>query len=277
MEGIMYRKWAMITGAGSGIGEEFAVQLSDMGYSMILMGRTREKLESVRKKLLKRQKAYNKKHESRDQKIMIVAKDLSTDSGLYSAADQIKSIIAQESGVPAIFINCAGFGAVGEFTEIGIDVQEKMVDVNVRAVMLFTYRMIEMMEKSGGGRIMNVASSAGLFPGGPYMSVYYATKSFVVSFTNGVRRELREKGSRVKLSSLCPGPVNTPFNIKAGVRNALRGISARSCVKSAIRGMKHDRAVIVPGLSIKAATLGAKILPSGLMLPLVAHQQKKKM
>lgn len=108
------------------------------------------------------------------------------------------------------------------------------------------------------------------------MSVYYATKSFVVSFTNGLRQELREKHSPVRVSALCPGPVNTAFNARANVRNALPGISPKHCVKAAINGMKKDRAVIIPGLSIKAAASGAKLLPVGLILPMVSHQQKKK-
>jgi short-subunit dehydrogenase len=273
----MARKWAIITGAGSGIGEEFAVQLSDMGYSMILIGRTTEKLEAVKKKLHKRQKAYNRHHEARNQQVRIIAKDLSDMTAAQTAIDMTAQIIDAEKGVPAILINSAGFGSVGEFMESDIDMQERMVDVNVKALTLFTYRMITMMDRSGGGRILNVASSAGLFPGGPYMAVYYATKSYVVSFTNGVRRELTERGSRVRVASLCPGPVNTPFNIRAGVRNALRGISPRRCVKSAIRGMKHDRAVIVPGVSIKLAAFGAKVLPAGLMIPIVSHQQKRKL
>lgn len=273
------KKWAVITGAGSGIGEEFAVQLWDMGYSVILIGRTEEKLTAVRKKLIKRERVYERRNGSRrdpSSEIVIMAKDL---SDLTSTEAVIRDIgaIMHDDNVPAVLVNSAGYGVVGEFTDIGIDVQETMVDVNVKALMLITYRMIGMMEKAGGGRILNVASSAGLFPGGPYMSVYYATKSFVVSFTNGVRRELMERKSPVRISALCPGPVNTPFNNRAGVRNALHGISPARCVKAAIKGMKRDTAVIIPEISIRFAALGARILPDRVMIPIVAHQQKKKM
>lgn len=271
----MLRKWAVITGADSGIGEEFAVQLYDMGYSILMISRSEDKLKTVKRKLERRSR-QRKAPKRTDQEVQFIVKDLSDLTAVYSATDTIASVM-KDGNVPAIFINSAGFGAVGEFTDLDISMQENMIDVDVKAPVLFTYRMIELMEKHGGGRILNVASSAGLFPGGPYMSVYYASKAFVVSFTNGVRRELTERHSPVKISSLCPGPVNTPFNVRAGVRNALRGISARTCVKAAIRGMKHDRAVIVPGVSIKAASAGAKVLPAGVIIPIVAHQQKRKM
>ncbi|MDD6429501.1 MAG: SDR family NAD(P)-dependent oxidoreductase [Lachnospiraceae bacterium] len=273
----MIRKWATITGAGSGIGEEAAVELFDMGYSLILIGHGADKLMAVRDCLAKRRVRREKKCGPSDQKIALIAKDLSDPSGRAEAWEDIKGIIDKEGGLPAILINSAGFGAVGNFRAIPYDLQENMVDLNVEAVMFFTYRMADLMEKNGGGRILNVASSAGLFPGGPYMSVYYATKAFVVSFTNGIREELEESGSPVKVSALCPGPVNTPFNKRAGVRTPLHGISAKRCVRAAIRGMKRQQAIILPGLSIKLAAAGAKLLPAGIMLPLTAHQQKKKL
>ena len=271
------RKWAVITGASSGIGEEFAHQLYDMGYSLILTAQTLERLKAVKAGLLKKKR----RRPDRDIRVELIAVDIGEVAGMKRLADTIESIIRPsdftgETNLPAILINSAGFGAVGDFSDIGIEKQEAMVDVNVKGLMYLTYRVLPLMEKAGGGRILNVASSAGLFPGGPHMSVYYATKSFVVSFTNGLRQELREKHSPVRVSALCPGPVNTAFNARANVRNALPGISPKHCVKAAINGMKKDRAVIIPGLSIKAAASGAKLLPAGLILPMVSHQEKKK-
>ncbi|RRF96392.1 MAG: SDR family NAD(P)-dependent oxidoreductase [Lachnospiraceae bacterium] len=270
-------KWAVITGASSGIGEEFAYRFYDMGYSLVLISQTREKLSAVEKHLLKRKK----KAPERRQEIKLIDADLGEMGSLKKTSLEIKKIFQMEkftedSNLPAILINCAGFGAVGEFTDISIEKQESMIDVNVKGLVYLTYEMLPIMEAAGGGRILNVASSAGFFPGGPYMTIYYATKSFVLSFTNGLRRELFEKKSPVHISALCPGPVNTPFNARANVRNALPGISAKRCVSAAISGMKHDKAVIVPGITIKAAELGAKILPAKAVIPMVSHQQKKK-
>lgn len=267
------KKWAIITGASSGIGEEFACQLYDMGYSILLIAKTPEKLTSVKNKLLRRKRPAK----DRQQAVEAVAADLSRGDGCDRAFRTIESICAGRSDdKPAILINSAGFGALGEFKELPIDEQEKMIDVNVNGLVYLTHHMIQLMEKKGGGRILNVASSAALLPGGPYMAVYYATKSFVYSFTNGVRRELKERKSPVHLSVLCPGPVNTPFNTTAHVRNALPGISPRHCVRTAIAGMKKDRAVILPGLSTGFVSLGAKLLPETLLISLTGHQQKRK-
>ncbi|MGN0241023.1 MAG: SDR family NAD(P)-dependent oxidoreductase [Candidatus Weimeria sp.] len=271
------KKWAIITGASSGIGEEFAHEFYDMGYSLIIVSQTPEKLISLKNRLM-RQKAAKRHPETAesDREIEAVAADLGDAAGMNDAAAKIEAVFKDHKNLPAILINSAGFGAVGEFSEISLEKQESMIDVNVKGLVCLTYRILPIMEKAGGGRILNVASSAGFFPGGPYMTIYYATKAFVLSFTNGLRQELKEKNSPVKISALCPGPVNTPFNERANVRNALPGISARRCVRSAISGMKRDKAVIVPGISIKAAELGAKILPAGAIIPIVSHQQKKK-
>lgn len=304
-------KWAIITGASSGIGEEFAHEFYDMGYSLVMVSKTSEKLISLKNRLEKinaarrnkyQKKASSKKQENpasnmdeiesavnnetagtgksnrsaKSQRIEIIAADLGDAAGMETAAAKIKALFGDPENLPAILINSAGFGAVGDFSNISIEKQEAMIDVNVKGLVYLTYQVLPIMEKAGGGRILNVASSAGFFPGGPYMTIYYATKAFVLSFTNGLRQELKEKSSPVKISALCPGPVNTPFNARANVRNALPGISAKHCVRAAISGMKHDKAVIVPGLSIKAAELGAKILPAGAIIPMVSHQQKKK-
>lgn len=304
-------KWAIITGASSGIGEEFAHEFYDMGYSLVMVSQTSEKLISLKNRLEKindaRRNKYQKKASLRKQenpasnmdetesavnnetagtgksnrsakiqRIEVIAADLGDAAGMETAAAKIKALFDDPENLPAILINSAGFGAVGDFSNISIEKQEAMIDVNVKGLVYLTYQMLPIMEKAGGGRILNVASSAGFFPGGPYMTIYYATKAFVLSFTNGLRQELKEKNSPVKISALCPGPVKTPFNARANVRNALPGISAKHCVRAAISGMKRDKTVIVPGLSIKAAELGAKILPAGAIIPMVSHQQKKK-
>jgi hypothetical protein len=132
------------------------------------------------------------------------------------------------------------------------------------------------MEKQGYGRILNVASSAGLIPAGPYMAAYYATKSYVVSLTKAVAEELKEKNSKIYVGALCPGPVDTEFNERADVVFSLRGISAKYCVKEALLGMKKRKTVIVPSSKMKLCVAGQKLLPEHLLLKIVAMQQKKK-
>ena len=132
------------------------------------------------------------------------------------------------------------------------------------------------MKKQGYGRIINVASSAGLLSAGPYMATYYATKSYVVSITKAVAEELKEQGSNIYVGALCPGPVDTEFNENADVIFALRGITPRFCVKEAIYGMKKKQVIIVPSLKMKLAVMGQKLLPSNILMKIVAKQQKKK-
>ena len=175
------------------------------------------------------------------------------------------------------FINNAGFGVCGPFTGTEVAREVGMVDVNVTAQhVLFKY-ILHRMEAEGGGTILNVASSAGLFPAGPYMSGYYATKAYMTSLTRGVAEELRQAHSPVYVGCLCPGPVNTEFNDIADVSFALPGISPEECVDYALRMMARRQTVIIPGRQIRAAVIGQRLIPTALTVRITAAQQKKKM
>ena len=132
------------------------------------------------------------------------------------------------------------------------------------------------MNKQGKGTILNVASSAGLLPAGPYMATYSASKAYVVSLTKAVARELKEKGSPVYVCCLCPGPVDTEFNSNADVTFALKGISARQCVRECLREMNKRKTVIVPTLRMKLAVAFQRFVPDSILVSMVGHQQKKK-
>ena len=133
------------------------------------------------------------------------------------------------------------------------------------------------MNAQGGGTILNVASSAGLLPGGPYMAGYYASKAYVVSMTRGVAEELREMQSPVYVCALCPGPVDTEFNDRAGVVFALHGITPELCVEEALLGMMHRKTIIVPSAFMRLCTSAQRLVPIPLLMPIVARQQKKKL
>ena len=123
---------------------------------------------------------------------------------------------------------------------------------------------------------MNVASSAGLFPAGPYMATYYATKAYVTSITQAIARELKEEDSEIYVGALCPGPVDTELNDVANVEFALKGISAGYCVSYALKQMFDRRKVlIVPTLRMKLAVLGTRFLSRDQVVALTADQQKK--
>ena len=176
-----------------------------------------------------------------------------------------------------IFINNAGFGVCGSYLETDDAREEEMIRVNVEAMARLFRFVVRRMHAAGGGTILNVASSAGLLPGGPYMAGYYASKAYVVSLTRGVARELQELHSPVYVCALCPGPVDTEFNDRAGVVFALKGITPEFCVQEAMHGMMHRRIIIVPSAFMRACTTAQKLLPASLLMPIVARQQKKKL
>lgn len=252
----MKQKTVVITGASSGIGMEFARAFSKMGCRLILTARRKERLEKLREEL--------------GTPCKIIVADLSREGECY----QFFENIADEP--VDVFINNAGFGTCGKFDETDLGKEVSMINVNIKAMHILFKKMVIKMKKQGYGRILNVASSAGLLPAGPYMATYYATKSYVVSITKAVAEELKEQGSNIYVGALCPGPVDTEFNENADVIFALRGITPRFCVKEAIYGMKKKRVIIVPSLKMKLAVMGQKLLPSNILMKIVAKQQKKK-
>ena len=249
--------YALITGASSGIGLEFARQLSLEGYPLILVARRRDRLEALRREL--------------GTECLLLPADLARREDLIRLCEDL---VGRKID---IFINNAGFGVSGPFLGTDLMREVNMVDVNVTAQhVLFKY-VLHRMEAEGGGSILNVASSAGLFPAGPYMAGYYATKAYMASLTRGVAEELRQEHSPVYTACLCPGPVNTEFNAVADVVFALPGISPKECVDYALRMMKRRKTVIVPGRELRAAVIGQRLIPTALTVRLTAAQQKKKM
>ena len=255
----MNDSYALVTGASSGLGFEFVKQLSQRGYKLILVARRRDKLEQVQKSI---------KTES-----IIIAADL-------SERDECVRVITETLGLNIdVFINNAGFGDCGRFYETDANKDLQMIDVNVTAMHLLLKMMLQRMKSSKvtGGYILNVASSAGLLPAGPYMATYYATKAYVTSITQAVARELKEEDSEIYVGALCPGPVDTEFNDVANVEFALKGISAGYCVTYALKQMFDRRKVlIVPTLRMKLAILGTRFLSRDQAVALTADQQKKK-
>ena len=247
---------ACITGASSGIGMEFAKQLSARGLDLILVARSEEKL--------------NELAASCRTNCETMVCDLSRESECMRLASYLATRPL------ALFVNNAGFGSVGLFGDGNLSRDLQMIDVNVRAVHILTHEVLKQMKKRGKGCILNTASSAGLMPGGPLMASYYATKSYVVSLTNAIAEELRHEKSRVRICALCPGPVATNFNAVAGVTFSLPGLGTSACVAEAIRGIRQNRTIIVPGLRMKALTVAAKLLPDRVVLPFVFKAQSMK-
>ncbi len=253
------KSYAVITGASSGLGVEFARRLSAEGFNIILVARRKERLEALAKEL-----------DVIGTKTIVFSADLSD----LSQCRKLVEFISDKR--IAIFINNAGFGICGSFLETDNEKELSMIDVNVKAVHYLTKEVLAMMNRRDYGYILNVASSAGLISAGPYMSTYYATKSYVTSLTRGIAEELRQKQSKVYVGCLCPGPVDTEFDDVADVKFSLKGISASYCANYAIDKMKKKKIVIIPTLSIKAVSLFSRFLPQKICIRMVSHQQKKK-
>ncbi len=247
---------ACITGASSGIGMEFAKKLSKMGYDLILVARSANTLQALADKL--------------PTHCEIIPCDLSIEDSVIELAQTLKTRSI------TILINNAGFGDLGEFDQTSLNKDLDMIRVNIMALHILTKELLPIFKKRNSGYILNVASSAGLFYGGPYMATYYATKAYVTSLTSAIYEELKEARSNVHIAALCPGPVDTNFNNVANVRFSLPGISAKSCANYALKELFKGRLIIVPTFIMKAAAIAVRILPRKYMLAMTAKQQKKK-
>lgn len=252
----MKKGYAVITGASSGIGTEFARRLAKEGYPLVLVARRRERLEELAKSL--------------QTDCIVITADLSD-------MEECKRVMRElDSKEIEVFINNAGFGYCGEILNIETQTELDMIDLNVKAMHLLAKLALERMVEKEKGYVLNVASSAGLLPAGPYMSAYYATKAYVTSFTRGVAEELRRKHSHVYIGCLCPGPVDTEFNKVANVEFALKGISAYECANYAVTQMFRKKVTIVPAFHMKALVILSRFLPTKLYVRIAAKQQRKK-
>ena len=244
---------ALITGASSGIGRDMARELSKRGYELILVSRDIERLNRVKEQL--------------KTKVETVSVDLSVAENCIKLHERFRDI--------DLLVNNAGFGDCGKFTETKLDKELKMIDTNIVAYHILTKLYLQDMKERNRGRILNVASIAGFMPG-PLMATYYATKSYVVRLSESIREELRREKSKVQISILCPGPVDTNFNKVADVQFALKGLSSQYVAKYAINEMIKGKFYIVPGTKIKLARFASKITPSNIVARVSYNMQKRK-
>lgn len=247
---------ALVTGASSGIGRDMAIYLSNIGYEVILVSKSKSKLEAVSNELKNKNEIFPANLRNSDDVDRVVKKCLD---------EKID-----------VFINNAGFGLYGSFYESDLDRELEMIDVNIVAVHKLTKEVYKMMKDSNGGYILNVASSAGLMPGGPLLSTYYATKSYVRSLTLGLYEENRRDLNNVHLSVLCPGPINTNFNNVAGTSFNLKSLSSDFVAKYAIDKMFKNKLVIVPGFTVRCGLFFQRFLGVKLLLKIIYKIQVKK-
>ena len=246
----------LITGASSGIGKDMAKVMAKKADELVLVARNIEKLEEIKKKLEK------------NAKIEIISKDLSIEENCREIHNQVQNV--------DILINNAGFGDCGNFTKTSLEKDISMIKTNIIAYHILTKLYLTDMKEKDSGKILNVASIAGFMPG-PLMATYYATKNYVVKLSEGIREELKKEHSKVQISILCPGPVETNFNKVANVDFHLREANSMDVAKYAIKKLEKGKFYIVPGIDVKIARFGAKILPANIISKFAYMAQKRKL
>jgi len=245
----------LITGASSGIGRSLAIYFGKLGYDLVLAARCEEKLKEVVKEV------GSQVH------VEYFVMDLTNLDNCFELYEKVGNI--------DILVNNAGFGLFGEFTDVSLEKELEMIDINIRVLHTLTKLFLKDMLKKDQGHILNVASVAGFMPG-PLMTTYYATKNYVVRFSEGIREELRHQKSNVKISILCPGPVKTNFDQVAGVRFSLKGRDSDEVARYTVLKMLQGKFYIVPGISIRVLRGMSRFVPTSFLARIVYYQQKRK-
>lgn len=235
---------ALVTGASSGIGRDIARSLAKHGINVIITARRRDRLQELKAELT----------EKYGVKVKIIAADLSDTAQCVELHRRVRKYNID------IFVNNAGFGVFGEFTDTDLDRELDELDVNIRAFHILFKLFLQDFRKRDYGFILNTASSAGFFPG-PCFSSYYASKAYVVRMTQAVHEELRADHSHVSLSMLCPGPVQTEFMDKARVNFSVPPQSSEYVAEYAVREMFAGKLTIVPSNLLRVGIMFGKVVP----------------
>jgi short-subunit dehydrogenase len=247
------RPVTLITGASAGLGAEFARQCAARGEPLALVARRRDRLEALAAGL--------------GGEIHIFQADLAREG---AAASLVAELEAEGLGVGTL-INNAGFGLAGKFADRPLARLSEMIDLNCRTLVELCHLVLPAMKARGAGAILNVASTAAFQPG-PNMAVYYASKAFVLSFTEALHHEL--KGSGIKVSALCPGPTESEFGAVADSHSpALERMKgpADAVVRAGLRGLDRNRAVVIPGLANKVTAQASRFLTRAAMRRIVGR------
>ena len=256
------RPVAVITGASAGIGAALAHEFAAHGHELVLIARREQALTGVAD-------AIAAKGHARPTVLRM-------DVARVDAARDIAEALARRGLEPETVVNNAGFARLGPADKLDRAEQLAMIDLNVRALTDLSLVFIDSLERRKGG-ILNVASISGFFPG-PGMAVYYATKAYVVSFSEALHAELKPRGVRV--TALCPGPVPTEFQARAGIPpGAFPSFLTRSAdkvAKEAYSGLKEGRLIVIPGFLNKMVPLLMRLAPQPLVLQLVHAHQKAR-
>ena len=276
--------WALVTGASSGIGRDMARYLYSLGYDLVLVARNEAKMLDLKHELedtmhkhsisANRENKNNSNENNADkkkkkQKIVIIDADLSKVEECVQLHENTKQYKID------LLVNNAGFGTFGEFTETDLQTEVDLINTNITAVHILTKLFLKDMERRNKGHILNVASIAGMEPG-PLMAAYYASKSYVIKLSRAINKELKKKKSNVKISILCPGPVDTNFNNVANVVFKAPSMQSEKVAKYGIDKALKGKLIIIPGILNKSVRIFSKILPDAILESVSYQIQRRK-
>ncbi len=252
------KKWVLITGASSGIGMALALRFAKEGWHLVLVARDAARLSALSEII----------EDDFKVRTLVIAKDLTSQNATAEIFEQLSG-----SGIRIeALINNAGAGACGLFHDIPDVKDMQMIDLNIRAVTSLSKLAIAHMRQTGGGRILNVASTGSYQPG-PYIAVYYASKAYVLSFSQALRKELKKTG--IIVSTLCPGSTATEFSQRAGKAEISGAMTPEKVADCAYKGLIKGKAIIIPGFLNKVFIAASKLLPGSLSAAIVERIQKK--
>lgn len=250
----------LVTGASSGIGRELARLFAAAGSNLVLVARREEELSHL----------ANELHAVHG----VSARALPADLSQPAAAAAICGVLDSAGIEIDVLVNNAGFGALGSFVESSLERQLQMMQVNMTSLVELSRRLLPgMLQRSRGG-VLNVASTAAFQPG-PYMAVYYASKAFVLHFSEALVEEVA--GTGVRVTCLAPGPVATEFAATAGLEESVLFkvgvLSAREVARAGYRGLRRGKAIVIPGLRNKLLVLALRFTPRSIVRKVVARIQ----
>ena len=258
----MTERVTLITGASAGIGTELARVFASNGHRVVLVARRADRLSTLANEIAASGSAAP----------IVIPCDLEQPD----AGDKIAAALAAEGVEVEYVVNNAGFGLFGEAIKLDRAGQLGIIAVNIRAMTDLSLRFSDHLIRHRGG-ILNVASVAGFLPG-PGMAVYYASKAYVLSFSEALRGELASRGVRV--TTLCPGPVPSEFQTRAGFEpgfdSAILNVSAADVAQAAYRGLMANKRLVLPGLGIKIVPFMLRLFPRGFILAAVGRFQLRK-
>jgi short-subunit dehydrogenase len=249
----------LITGASAGIGTELARVFAANSHRVALVARRADRLKTLADQITASGGAAP----------ILIPCDLEA----RDAGDQIAAALLAEGVEVEFVVNNAGFGLFGQATEMNRAEQLSIIDVNIRSLTDLSLRFSDSLIRHGGG-ILNVGSIAGFLPG-PGMAVYYASKAYVLSFTEALHQELGHRGVRV--TALCPGPVPSEFQVRAGFEPGLDSlilnVQASAVALAGYRGLMAGKRAVLPGLGIKMVPFLLRFFPRGFILAAVGRLQ----